>query len=385
MKKKLQSIKEMLRNERDIIARNTNESKAINNRVLKTMLLCYILLIVVGAALPFFDSYFDQSLFRIIGWWYAFLIVLCLVFFAFLANTKRYNDNFMIYIVSLIGTVFSVVSSGIAFPDTLSVSFVFVLFLVATAYIIETPESIALLLMTTTVYLCGIHYFKDPEVFTAEAVSSISVMIISFAMGIIVRSARIGNLVTKEKLHKLAYSDGLTGLLNRRSLFEHLGNAKQNEKELTAFSIIDIDYFKKYNDTYGHQLGDDCLQKISNCMLLLQEKNDIFFYRYGGEEIVVLYYGYNEQEISDILKQLYKDIKQMNIEHKSSEFGRVTISTGTAFVDSASVLKYETLLFNADLALYKAKQSGRDQVAVYDSSMKNITEDVDVKTRSEKR
>ncbi len=388
MKRQLEYFKQMTQNEREVISRNDNVVKVINKRVLKTLLLSYILLIIIGVIIPLLDRDYVQPVGINLNYWYLGLGILAAILYFVLTKISDCNQFVLIYLISLVGVLYSVISSGFAFPDTTGVIFVLILFLMATAFIITTPASVTLLVFSVVVYIVGISHNKNSDIFVSETVTVITVLIISVAIGRIVRSARIENLITRERLHNLAYTDGLTGLLNRRSLFELLGNEDQHDNEkITAISIIDIDYFKKYNDTYGHQLGDSCLRQVSKVMLDLQSKQDVFFYRYGGEEIVVLFYEYSEQQICEILDKLYEDIKLLNIEHKASEYGRVTITTGIAMIDLDKLQNYDKLIRKADIALYSAKQDGRNQMKIYDQSMNDLTDKIETKTetRNEER
>ncbi len=378
----------MVLNEREVISRNDNVVKVINKRILKTLLFSYMLLIIIGVVVPLLDSNYVHPVGINLNYWYLALGILAVILYFVLTKINGCNQFVMIYLISLVGVLYSVISSGFAFPDTTGVIFVLILFLMATAFIITTPASVTLLVFSVVVYIVGISHNKNSDIFVSESVTVITVLIISIAIGRIVRSARIGNLITRERLHNLAYTDGLTGLLNRRSLFELLSNDNQQDNEkITAISIIDIDYFKKYNDTYGHQLGDGCLRQVSKVMLNLQSEQNIFFYRYGGEEFVVLFYEYSEQQICEILDKLYEDIKQLNIEHKASEYGRVTITTGIAMVNSDKLINYDKLIRKADIALYNAKQNGRNQMKLHDESMNDLTVGIETKTgtRNEER
>jgi diguanylate cyclase (GGDEF)-like protein len=179
--------------------------------------------------------------------------------------------------------------------------------------------------------------------------------------------------VEKEKAEQLAQSlfaistlDGLTGIPNRR----HFDSAIAKEwnrasRTGTPVSLImcDIDYFKAYNDNYGHQKGDNCLIRLA---LLLQEharREGDMAARYGGEEFVILLPATSLDSARDIAEQMRLAIAELSIPHRfSSPENIVTGSFGVATVIPMPDQQPGILISRADKALYRAKQQGRNQV-----------------------
>lgn len=169
-------------------------------------------------------------------------------------------------------------------------------------------------------------------------------------------------------LRELSTIDGLTGISNRRHFEESL------EKEWSvssAFSLpcsiilFDIDYFKRYNDTYGHQGGDACLRDIASAIQSLIERPNDVFARYGGEEFVLLLPGTDAHESLLLAKQIETQVKELRIPHAASKVSEyVTISIGAATMIAAPDLKREDLIEQADRALYRAKLAGRNRIVV---------------------
>jgi len=162
-----------------------------------------------------------------------------------------------------------------------------------------------------------------------------------------------------------AVRDPLTGLYNRRYLEESLAReesrAKRNGYPLSVM-MIDIDHFKRYNDTYGHAAGDAVLRAVSNCMASLARREDILC-RYGGEEFVLVMTNIPPDAIRQRADTLHRGIPRLHIEHNHQAIGPITLSIGVAmFPDNGSSAK--AVLEVADAALYKAKNSGRNQVVV---------------------
>lgn len=172
-----------------------------------------------------------------------------------------------------------------------------------------------------------------------------------------------------QMLEKLSNIDSLTNVPNRRSLnrkFETVwGSAKQTDHLLTVF-MIDIDCFKLFNDTYGHQLGDNALKAVAGALQSETEKSDGFLARYGGEEFFVLFEGKSYDEGVKIAKSLNLFIFDLNIKHATSTVSdRVTISIGIAQLMVSEEINPEELLKRADKALYGSKEAGRNTVSYY--------------------
>lgn len=164
---------------------------------------------------------------------------------------------------------------------------------------------------------------------------------------------------------KHATLDALTGFYNRRQLEERIkqeaSSAKRQHRSLCAI-MTDIDYFKKVNDTYGHATGDLVLKTVSR-----EIKNQLRDYdvagRYGGEEFVILLPFTKLEEAKMVAERLRKAVEAKKIETSDKKHINVTISLGVA------EYKEKDFIENADKALYKAKESGRNKVIVYESNM----------------
>lgn len=170
-----------------------------------------------------------------------------------------------------------------------------------------------------------------------------------------------------EKLHqslmRFSYQDALTGIANRRSFDEHLQQSWNNERELCLI-LIDIDYFKKFNDYYGHQQGDICLKQVADCLKKTVKRSNDFVGRYGGEEFVVVLSDTNLPQASRVAEQVRHNVEAMHIPHAESDVSRyVTISVGVCLARQAE--DAEHLITKADQALYIAKHKGRNRIVFF--------------------
>jgi len=174
----------------------------------------------------------------------------------------------------------------------------------------------------------------------------------------------------KEQLQlfeKLSITDALTSLYNRRFLVEifarQLNSAKRNHKTF-AFFILDLDYFKQYNDTYGHQKGDWALQEIAKLLKKQLKRSDDYAFRMGGEEFAGIILADNKQGIQKQIIQIHKALSTLNIPHLNSLINDVlTCSIGVCIVEQNHEGTFSEVYKHTDEALYKAKASGRDLIS----------------------
>ncbi len=170
-------------------------------------------------------------------------------------------------------------------------------------------------------------------------------------------------------LERNVYSDGLTNIPNRRAFndgLERMWERSRTKQEPIGVLLADVDYFKRYNDIYGHQKGDECLQQVANNLPALTA--DTLPARYGGEEFAVVICGEKARFIQQISQQICERILALRIPHMGSELRPyITLSIGCTYYANMDELSAEDLIKTADDALYKAKQEGRNQVAFYDS------------------
>jgi diguanylate cyclase (GGDEF)-like protein len=168
------------------------------------------------------------------------------------------------------------------------------------------------------------------------------------------------------KLESLSSLDGLTGIPNRRSFDEYMNTEwKAAVRNQTPLSVImtDIDYFKNYNDFYGHLQGDDCLIKVAKRMVSSIKRPKDFVARYGGEEFAVILPDTDEEGARYIAETIRRNIEELLIPHEASKVGPyITLSLGIHSAIPYSGSSYETFISNADVALYEAKFSGRNRV-----------------------
>ncbi|MEL7451042.1 MAG: diguanylate cyclase [Pseudomonadota bacterium] len=183
---------------------------------------------------------------------------------------------------------------------------------------------------------------------------------------------------TRQELELLAQTDGLTGLFNRRTFDEHLQRlwrqAKRDDRNVALF-FVDVDYFKLYNDCYGHQKGDSCIQAVAAVLANSVRRPLDLVARYGGEEFAIILYDPSPEFLESFGWQLCNEVAARQIEHKASSVSpNVSVSVGCASThtmkNDAGNFGVEQLLRSADDALYEAKSRGRNQFVIHEEMPK---------------
>ncbi|MBV8667347.1 MAG: diguanylate cyclase [Burkholderiaceae bacterium] len=172
---------------------------------------------------------------------------------------------------------------------------------------------------------------------------------------------------SNSRFRMLSVTDALTGIANRRSFNETLEaewrRAARNRQPL-ALAMIDVDLFKKYNDHYGHQGGDECLRSVAQVLEKNCRRAGDFLARYGGEEFALVSPATDSAGIARVAENMRRELELLALPHALSPYGCVTVSIGVASMIPEEAQQPEVLIAKADKALYDAKAGGRNRVAV---------------------
>lgn len=173
----------------------------------------------------------------------------------------------------------------------------------------------------------------------------------------------------KQEFEKLSMSDGLTGIANRRALdirLKHDLMLSARQKSHVSILLMDIDCFKLYNDNYGHQEGDQCLQNITKVICDALPRDCDFVARYGGEEFVCVLPNTDSSGAQEIAKNVIEKLRNLALPHEYSNVAEyVTLSIGIATSHPYAKLTPETIIKQADNALYAAKEAGKDAFQIF--------------------
>ena len=180
-----------------------------------------------------------------------------------------------------------------------------------------------------------------------------------------------------EKMELLASRDSLTGVANRRFFQQYLGRewlrAKRNGSSL-SFLMCDIDFFKLYNDTYGHQAGDNCLSQVAEALASGLKRPGDFIARYGGEEFAIILPETSLHGAESLAEKMLKHVEELRIEHLSSSAGKyVTVSIGVT--NNETLSSSNEIIAHADKALYLAKKEGKNKVICFSHDAAETTEE----------
>jgi len=186
----------------------------------------------------------------------------------------------------------------------------------------------------------------------------------------VLREAQLSQALeqSNQELQRLAIQDGLTKVANRRRFDEYLQQEwRRLSREGSPLALIlgDVDFFKAYNDAYGHQAGDRCLQTVAKAFSLAARRPGDLVARYGGEEFAVVLPNTPVQGAVQLAKKIQNHLSTFQIPHAHSQVSDyVTLSLGAASLVPSSDTTPEALIKAADQALYQAKGEGRDQVII---------------------
>ena len=173
----------------------------------------------------------------------------------------------------------------------------------------------------------------------------------------------------RDRLEKLSSMDGLTGISNRRRFDEALAREwKRAVRHNTVLSLImiDIDYFKAFNDSYGHLAGDECLKRVAATLVQSTKRPSDLVARYGGEEFVALLPRTDRDGALCIAKEMQNQIQTLNIPNEKSEVSKfLTVSLGVVSIAASPQEVSSALITAGDKALYAAKRNGRNRVVCY--------------------
>lgn len=184
------------------------------------------------------------------------------------------------------------------------------------------------------------------------------------------KKAELELKAAREILERQAMTDELTGISNRRHfmlLLQSEYHRARRYDRCTSLAILDIDHFKKINDSYGHPAGDEVLRHCSNLLQMQLRKQDVVG-RLGGEEFALLLPETTEAEAVVMVERIMKELTQANLDNIAPGFS-YTFSTGVVDLTSMDVSSIETWISMADKALYHAKASGRNRVMIYTAEL----------------
>jgi len=233
-------------------------------------------------------------------------------------------------------------------------------------------------LLVMAAYIAGAVIFELPFV---QAMYNTLVLLFANIIGATVcytlEKANRTNFLEARLLTEMASRDGLTGINNRRAFDEHIDTIWQQamrEHVSVALLLVDIDYFKAYNDYYGHQAGDECLKHVARTLARCARRPLDFTARYGGEEFAIVLYNARRDYVEEVARRIESSMQTMALKHPASAISRqLTVSIGAACVVPSSERSHFGFIQLADEALYEAKGQGRNRTVILDKEYATLS------------
>ncbi|MGY3266737.1 diguanylate cyclase domain-containing protein [Lysobacter sp. HA35] len=208
---------------------------------------------------------------------------------------------------------------------------------------------------------------SDPQARLYQIVFMLAANIVGATGAYFLEHSTRSVFLVQRLLNERASHDGLTGLANRVALDEHLSRVWRQavrERASVAIAMVDVDYFKRYNDRYGHAEGDVALQAVAGVVGAQARRPLDLAARYGGEEFMVVWYRPADGELDALGERLRAEVEALRIPHIDTDSGVLTASVGIACVVATPSGTPQRLMEAADAALYAAKQAGRNGVHI---------------------
>lgn len=347
------------RQENDFISRNHDVIASANLKILKIGLLVSV---IIFSSVGIFFCFHTVN--RAVSY---FAFSLCLIGFYWIAK-KISGHKRVLILFYIVFEFFCLFSIYLMMVQTKVLAVVGVCLLsVMPSEILDRSYRVEIFTLANTVAMCIASWiFKDSATTAVMDTFHFSgAFLIGVSVGTHTRVSSFELFELQRKTNSQRYYDFLTGLANRRKLFEDLKTEADKGNRPSSVIMIDVDYFKQYNDIYGHQNGDFILKRIACVLSEEGGKNEVTFYRYGGEEFIGIVW--REATDTDSICSAVKDkIELLEAPFPESPFGKVTVSIG--FADHCVSVREdsEDIIRMADSALYSAKRKGRNKVECFE-------------------
>lgn len=308
-----------------------------------------LLLVLAIAELPFFQHNYQ---------WLATPVSTLILYCVMLASISNIDNNFSQHAAYDVMIIVTIISFG------LRVQFPVCLLVLCLA---------AILTILTTISLnWKIDWFKFAHFYGLGSTITLSIVALierqerfAFLQELLVAHQTVELDRLNRALDKMSREDPLTALANRRAFDDALNREwerARREQQSIALLYMDVDFFKLYNDTYGHNIGDVCLRRVGQTLKQALRRPADLAARYGGEEFVVLLPNTNAEGAIDVAQRIIKHIDALALPHsRSKAASHVTLSIGITFTIPQKQQTLTEFLAKADAALYKAKEHGRHQ------------------------
>ena len=342
------------------------------------------------AALTFcfmcFPLYVEKNIYKASFYLLAIFIALLLTAYANheyrLYKQGKLIKNLNVYIMTTLYyiniTIFGIYIGVWTSRNGTATTFMSLLICALFLYIHPPLYNLLLTLSATVLFIIASVALKARDIWIYDISNALLAGIISIIFTWVVSMLRIVAAVNESKLEEERNSyydqstiDELTQLKNRRHFmhtFQRRLTHYRSSDDWQCIALMDIDFFKSYNDFYGHPQGDECLRAIGKAMNGLRDSIGIYVARVGGEEFALLWYEKDTNQINNTVSRVQQAINELNIPHEKSDIAsHITVSIGIHTLRCGTSHDMDVLYDYADKALYTAKRSGRNRAVIYDT------------------
>lgn len=362
MRDRLISLLNLNRNYSQLASDNSKEISDYNESMLSALsLIGGILMLLPLMAAPFSNTKHDAVPV------YAITAILYLaLFFLFRPPIMKKYVLVGLYVIFSIFFAFAIYLSVIHTPN-MRATILLGAFCIMPLGFIDRPLRMNLFAVFWLLVHTILAYYLKPQYALDDTINTVCFAILGCFVGNKMVWVRLDSYEARRLLTIEKETDVLTGLYNRRKLFETLVVLEtKNVEKPTGMLMIDIDFFKTFNDTHGHAAGDNILHHFGKIFSEFSEAFNLKFYRYGGEEFVAFAYGYDENQLCSVAENLRIAVQETDIDGHS-----MTVCIGAAYTGEEQVRNFENIIDQADKAAYEAKRLGRNRVCLshYDSML----------------
>lgn len=292
----------------------------------------------------------------------AFIYSIIATVFFFVLNKRSIIAQLIIYLSISVLFIFGCFITQNK-PSTPAITFIAFL-LITPLFMIDRPYFMALELTgASTVFLVWMYFVKDPDIWKVDLMNTIIFTLVGILIHVIVNSIRIKEFVLIRQINKQKDTDELTGLANKAALTQMINDFfKNNPNGKGLLFVLDVDYFKSINDSYGHDVGDETLRELGRYLGEKFTNNEIVG-RFGGDEFIIFFKDVDDVELADKLAHEVIDETNDLIKLPTDEV-KFGVSIGAAIYQGKET-NYSELFKKADIALYKTKASRKIHYAMY--------------------
>ncbi|MDO4522542.1 MAG: GGDEF domain-containing protein [Eubacteriales bacterium] len=351
----IRSIKQNTEKEKQRLLNNQAELDTLRERLVLILVTVLPLVTILQWGLSFFTDSLTQRRPA-----YLTISVILLVIELFYRLWKR--PQFTYFLIAITLTAYEAVKNSYYTPGMPSTMEICILFIIPLFLPMKSIYVTGIQMCSAILYMLIAMPIKPAFIRGEECINIVLASLVALILGQVERKAILENYELKRIAYIEERTDTLTGVCNRRKLFE---DVKALESEYTGdigLFVLDIDYFKDYNDTYGHLQGDECLKAISRLLRTVGQSASFDVYRYGGEEFVGLVKNQTAIAVGEICERIRREVEDLQLRHIKSVNGIVTVCIGYSVSNAQQRKNYEALFLEADTAVYKAKESGKNRV-----------------------